>query len=268
MILKSHTMIVMSCLAIFLSTGCNVTRVTGHTTMNTPGALASQAIQSGGNSLVQTRQTKKSNSVRDSFREPIRVRPDLAREVDNLPGLKWTVVLVEGNDVYVGSYPQYSGNAPKGAAPRSDYNGPKLYDTKHELANQTPEQIAPYLNQVHPPADTFDSRPKYRSGYMSIYCQQQIRRLVTHHIPGVTHVYITTDIASAAILHGYAEFIQANGDMHPFLGDFQNRISQIWPNGHGTAANHPSASPNFGEIGQAAGSRTPAKEHIRVSPQP
>lgn len=190
----------------------------------------------------------------------LRSRPDVAARVNAVTGLKWSSVLVEGPTAYVAAYPKQGGAPPPGARPRTGYNGPKLWDTQSDLAKQNPEQWIQALNQWHPPVDTYDNRPKARSGFLSPEQQARVRQVVQSSAPNVRSVLITTDVASAGVIRGYADYLEAGGDMTRYMDRFRSHVQKIWPRGATTyGANRPSATPNFGNNGRPADARTPVR---------
>ncbi|MBX5435729.1 MAG: hypothetical protein IRZ33_00770 [Alicyclobacillaceae bacterium] len=196
--------------------------------------------------------------------KPLTVQPQLEQRIARMPGLKWPVVLQEGNRVYVGVFPQDTGAPPRGEDQRTGFRGPKIWDSRTDLAKQTPDVWIRALEEWYPAADTYDHRPRQRSGTMSPAQQKTIRQVVVGALPGTRSVLITTDIASAAMLHGYAEFVRAGGDMTRYMNEFHRRVNLIWPNGRGIAADRPSASPNFGTLTRPADERTPTRGPVRI----
>ncbi|SFU91764.1 hypothetical protein [Alicyclobacillus macrosporangiidus] len=195
----------------------------------------------------------------------LRSRPEVARSVEQVQGLKWAVVLQEGRKAYVGAFPDHQETADpnRANAPRTRYRFPKAFDTPEALARHTPDDFIRALQDPGPRADTRDFRPRDRSGMMSPAKQMEVRQRVQRALPDVQTVLITTDTASAALLRGYAEYVEAGGDMRRFMSEFHRRVALIWPNGRGVDANHPSASPNFGVLGTPADERTPLHGPVR-----
>lgn len=193
----------------------------------------------------------------------LQVYNGIARQIDLHPQLKWSVVIREGNTAYVGAFPARQGPPPPDAAPRSGYRGPKLWDTPKDLAKQTPAQWIHALQEWFPPVDTYDNRPRQRSGRLHPRDQAAVRATVQQALPTVNRVLITTDIASASMLRGYADFIQSGGDMRAFMRDFHARVAVIWPHGRGVAPDRPSAAPNFGPITRSADHRTPVHGSVK-----
>jgi hypothetical protein len=191
------------------------------------------------------------------------VHPDIAAQIDKMRGLKWTVVLQEGNKVYVGSFPQHSGAPPAGAADRAEYRGVRSFDTPADLRRQTPDDWIRAMHETPPRYDSYDHRPKDRMGYLDPKSQDAIRKTVRRALPNVQSVLITTDVAAAAILRGYAGYVQAGGDMQQHMKEFHDYVALIWPNGKGVAPDRPSASPNFGPLGTPADDRTPVRGPVR-----
>ncbi|MCL6517128.1 hypothetical protein [Alicyclobacillus sp.] len=189
----------------------------------------------------------------------LRSWPSVARSVEQVQGLKWAVVLQEGRRVYVGAFPDHdeTPEPDRAEAPRTRYDFPKAFDTPAELAQKTPDDFIRALEDPGPRADTRDFRPRDRSGMLSPAKQMEVRQRVQRALPDVQTVLITTDTASAAVLRGYAEYLEAGGDMSRFMDQFHKRVALIWPNGRGTDPYHPSASPDFGALGTPADARTP-----------
>ncbi|MCL6637922.1 MAG: YhcN/YlaJ family sporulation lipoprotein [Alicyclobacillus sp.] len=249
--------------ARFLATCLCLTGVISGCTRPAPPANAGAAASQAGLSRVATQGN--SGGPAGTLAATVRSWPDVAKSVDQVPGLKWTVVLQEGNKAYVGAFPDHTEtpNPDRTKAPRTAYDFPKSYDTPAELANQSPDEIIRALQEKPPRVDTYDPRPRDRSGALSPEKQAEVARRVKQALPGVNAVYITTDTASAAVLRGYAEYIQAGGDMSKFMDEFHRRIHMIWPNGRGLDANHPSAAPHFGTLGTPADNRTPVRGPVR-----
>ncbi|MCL6593401.1 MAG: YhcN/YlaJ family sporulation lipoprotein [Alicyclobacillus sp.] len=241
---------------------CLVGVLSGCTRLAPPantGAAAGQAV------LPRiTTQTQPGGAVA-THASQVRSWPDVAKSVDQVQGLKWTVVLQEGNKAYVGAFPDHTETPTpdRSKAPRTTYDFPKSYDTPAELAKKSPDDLIRALQEHPPRVDTYDLRPRERSGALSPEKQAEVARRVKQALPGVNAVYITTDTASAAVLRGYAEYIQAGGDMSRFMDEFHRRIQMIWPNGQGLDPNHPSAAPRFGALGTPADNRTPVRGPAR-----
>jgi hypothetical protein len=238
---KACTMV--CALATFAMVGCNANNAGSNA-----GASVGQAIQPSPQAVTQA--------------NPVRLRSDVSSAVDQLPGYKWSVVMQEGPTVYVGTFPQFQTNAPKGASPKNPHVWPKQYDTREDLQQQTPDDYIRALDELPPRADTYDSRPHGFSGMMSPQDQADIRKRVKDAVPGTRSVLITTDVASAALLRGYSEYIQSGGDMSRYMTTFHQRVNKIWPNGHGVAPDRPSTSPDFGTFSIAPDARTPMKSQV------
>lgn len=238
----------------FAAVGCNaangVSNANGASNGTSSGATVARAIQP--HHAVMTPHT------------PLRTHTKLATWIDQKPGYKWSVILQEGEKAYVGTFPQFQAPAPKGAAPQNPHQWPKSYDTPAELQRLSPDDYIRALRETPPRADTYDKRMHSASGSMLPADQADIQKKVKGAIPEVRSVLITTDVASAAILRGYAEYVQSGGDMSRYMARFHDRVNKIWPNGRGVAPDRPSASPDFGTFGAPADTRTPVHGHVHA----
>jgi hypothetical protein len=238
---------VLGCLLMtMVTTGCNQ----GNPTANT-GAEVGQVVPPPRHAAMTPYTTLQSH-------------PPLADWLNQKPGYKWAVVLQEGDKAYVGAFPQFTTDAPPGAAPKNPHDWPKTFDSPAELQRMSPSDVTRALDQTPPRADTYDNRPHSFSGKMSPQDQADIGKKIRSALPRVRTVLITTDVASAAILRGYANYVESGGDMTRYMASFHTRVSKIWPNGQGVGPNQPSASPNFGNLGAPADPRTPVRGHVHA----
>jgi len=232
----------------FLCVGCVcVSTVTGCYRANAPTKTGAAAV------------SELQNTKKNRMPTPISMNGAAAGRINLLPDMKGAVVLVQGETAYVGVFPEYHGTAKPGQADRTRHNWPTTWDTKKGLEKLSPDDFIRALDTPARRADTFDYRPKSRSGMVAPMTQQKITDIVHQVIPSIHVVRITSDVASTSMLHGYADFISRGGNMTPFMPTFQARMKQIWPSGKGISSDRPSASPNFGTLGRPADHRTSSR---------
>lgn len=193
-----------------------------------------------------------------SAERPLHLDIASASKIDEMSNMKASVVLIEGSTAYVGVFPEHKGMPKPGQVDRTRYTWPKTWDTQKGLAKLTPDDFMRALESPARRADTYDYRPRSRSGLMPHVDQVKITHFVQSAHPEVRRVHITSDVASTAMLHGYADFITRGGDMTKFMPTFHARMMQIWPNGKGVSLDRPSASPSFGALGQPVDKRAKA----------
>lgn len=174
--------------------------------------------------------------------EGIKADYRIAQELNRIPGLQGSAVLIKDGKAFVGTHvigPEttpdvYMQKQDYGTGDRSRYSGKGIPqnpsnapETSQNGVTQSGQSMPEYMRQAGRTARP--GRAPTATGNMNPELKQQIESKVKSMAPGVTHVYIVSNAEKVAQLQGYARFIQDGGSIAKFKQDFDETMKQIWP---------------------------------------